>query len=199
METFSWNGTPQFETSVNGVQNLLSLAQTQAVARDTYVWVGFTTNYPSLTGLPQLTGAAIYSADGTATSTPGVPLTKAYRWTSVHVTSSASVYAGVNTSLPPASNLTNLTSAPTPPTGLFPAIGSLPANFATWSITFTPQGEALLTQSTAPTAQTGYQPAIDIGLQKVRGNILPPAAGYPDDIVLRLYGGSGKIREFRLP
>ena len=114
---------------------------------------------------------------------------------------SSQLYSSVKALLPTystTSNLTNLTSAPTPPAGLFPAMGSLPANFATWSITFTPQGEALITQSTAPTAQTGYQPAIDIGLQRIRGNLLPPATGNTDDIVLRLYGGSGKIREFRL-
>jgi len=191
--SFSLNSTQQFETSVNGVQNLLAYAQTQAGARNTYVWVGFSNTTNSM-GLPQLVGAAVYSPDGTVTATP-LALTKVYRWQNVLLaptSGSGSVSAAVQALLP--STATSLTTSAT--AEVFPTMGQLPASppFPQWSVTFTPQGEALLTPQ--PTAQTGYPIAIDLGLRRTAG--AGPIATNPDDFVLRLYGGSGKIQVFRL-
>ena len=186
--SFSWNSTQKFETSVSAIQNLLTLAQTEAVARNTYVWVGFA----KTTSAGQLAAAVAFSPDGTSTATPQA-LTPVYRWSNILMTDNGSVAASVRALLPVETGVKSLTTSGTTPE-TFPAMGQ-PAFVPNYTVTFTPQGEVLLTA--APGAQEGYQPAIDLGLQRTAGTAVPLSSN-PDDVVLRVYGASGKIREFRL-
>ncbi len=198
----SLNRAGQMGNAVDEVASLIELARTEAMARNTYVWVGFANLGPNSTGntsgLDTVAAAAFASPDGTATSSLApISLTKTLRapglrlvdgsWTSSELSSdlktklTAEKYTeGTRTPAP-----VPLADNPTNRTGLT-------QNGITFNktLTITPQGQMMLKPQ--PTGTDGFNFVISLGLQR------RPVSASPDDAALWLYGGSGQIRTFRL-
>lgn len=183
-----FNSIVQAHTVSRGVYEvagLLELARSQAVARQTYVWVGF----QSATGRggPELQMAAVYSVDGTGTNTAStnlMPLSKVLRVKNVTLVEWSSLkemtrnlVSGEN----PSSVATNLD-------GITLSAGAVRFDTPT-TVTFTPRGESLLKGAAAGT--DGYNPWIDVSFRQTYGNSIRPNA---DDGAVLVNGATGAVR-----
>jgi prepilin-type N-terminal cleavage/methylation domain-containing protein len=222
---FNTIGTGQkMSRAVSDLTDLLEYAKAEAMARKTYVWVGFK-NLPSTdaanpSGNHQVACAAFFSADGTATAAAtgsastlkalskvvrleGVKLVQGYGAEEISEQVRA-LWAGEYFGTGGAEGKVN----PKPvsvATNTDPKSG-LPSDFArinfsnvsgeqgTKTITFTPQGEAMLKGSPTPTS--GFTSYIDLGLKRMRGDA--PDLASPDDAVIWIAGSTGGMRIHRL-
>ncbi|PTY04488.1 hypothetical protein DB346_03370 [Verrucomicrobia bacterium LW23] len=173
-------------TSAYDLAGLLELARSQAVARQTYVWVGATTEMSG--GNLSTVFVAVYSRDGSATNTDAanlVPLTQPVRLKGV--------------ALVPWAQLRTETRAVMPgtPTSLSGSTQGIKFELATRSfdgqtITYTPGGEALLRGKV--TADDGYDDRIDISFVQAKGTTLLTNA---DDAAVVVQGSTGATRIVR--
>ncbi|PAW77479.1 MAG: hypothetical protein B9S32_10800 [Verrucomicrobia bacterium Tous-C9LFEB] len=170
---------------VYDVASLLELARSQAIARQTYVWVGF----QSVAGSSgqELQMVAFYSVDGTGTNTAStnlLPLSKVLRvknvslveWNSLKE-STRNLVAGQN----PSSVATNVDGIP---------LSAGPIQFkARTTVTFTPRGESMLKGAAGIT--DGYNTWIDVSFRQAYGNSIRPNA---DDGAVLVNGATGAVR-----
>ena len=157
----------------------VDLARSEAVARQTYVWLGLQpqTNFGNL----DLRIGLVYSKDGSGTNTNTAnlqPIGKATLIQRTALVDPSGWGAGeVGTSLG------TFSSFPVSG-GLTFTIGSSPA-FAGRTVTFTPLGEVMT--NSAPSATDGFDPRIAIGLRQSRGT----TAAANTDIAVVIDGSVG--------
>lgn len=175
-----------------GIRDLLEFARTEAMAGNTYTWVGFanlaSTDAGNGSGRYQTVGAVYRSLNGTATATGDSvsPVAKVTRFPNVKLVDPSEVNAQVKQQFDASVPVALVSSVPKN----LPTIAGLKFKF---TITFTPQGVALL--KGAPDIADGFDDAVDIGLVQMAGDA---KLGGPDDAVLRVYGASGGVKIYRL-
>lgn len=163
------------------VAGLLELARNEAVARQTYVWVGFSPSTEA--GGSTVRMAAVYSLDGSGTNASASnlgQLSKIILIRDVMLTNWSSLKSGTKdrfASLAPASVSTNASGIQFDLRGI---------QFSSRSITFTPRGEALLTGVAGP--YEGYDNHLDVSLVQTKGMTAFPNA---DDAAVLIDGASG--------
>lgn len=179
--------------SIYGIQDVLEYARSEAMARNTYTWVGFS-NLPSgsagnSTPNSQVAVASFCSQDGTATAGTNLisQLSKVTRYDNVKIIASTAVSAKVRDLLDSNSGASLATQSGRKE---LPTVGGVKFDY---SVTFTPQGLAML--KGAPTLSDGFDEAMDIGVTQMAGNTQLPD---PDDACLRVFGGSGTVHIYRL-
>jgi prepilin-type N-terminal cleavage/methylation domain-containing protein len=167
---------------------LLELARSEAVTRQTYVWVGFQTVTNG--GNAELLAGAVASLDGTGTNTAAANLRGLTRVLRVRSTT----LGGWNDLKPATQALfTQATPASVATNSGGPAFSIGGAAFTGRTLLFTPRGEALLTG--APGLYDGYTPFIGVGLRQTRGTTVPPDA---EDAAVLVDGSTGTVRILRL-
>lgn len=165
---------------------LLELARSEAVARQTYVWAGFTNVIDQ--GSAEIRMAAVFSKDGRGDNiAPGNlgNLSRIVRVANVELSA-----------WPDLSNeLREIESGQTPDSlasnsdGIEFQVGD--TTFEN-SITFTPRGQAMLEGSTNP--DSGYNPLVDVSFRQTRGLDVP--VGALEASVL-IEGATGSVRILR--
>jgi len=180
-------------TSAYGLHDLLEYARSEAMARNTYTWVGFA-NVPAssagnATGGHQVVAAAFCSQDGTPSAGQSLigPLVKPMKFKNVKIVASSALEQGVRDQL---DAVTALSLTAQSGSKALPSAGGITFSH---SITFTPQGLAMVKPE--PSAQDGFDEAVDIGLVQMTGDTELPS---PNDVCLRVLGGSGTARIYRL-
>ena len=162
----------------NQVASAIELARSEAVSRQTYVWLALQTQ--TNFGSSDLRVGLVYSLDGTANtnSTNFASIGKPRLIQRVTLASTASPFnAGANFT-----NTSTTENLSTNSGNVAFTIGTAPFSSAR-SVTFTPMGEA----TTIPTVTNGFAPRIAIGLRQIRGTT--PASN--NDIAVVIDGSVG--------
>lgn len=166
------------------VTALLEFARAEAIARQTYVWVGITPENAAGTGTVLRLGAA-YSKDGSAVITDNYqPLTRAMTVQGVTLTNFSELKSDTQAVLTATGARVSAEAAQNRDVSF--KIGGVEFGATGATITFTPRGEAMLEGS--PTGTDGFDPLIGIGLRQVRGTTILPDA---DDVGVVLDGSVG--------
>ncbi len=171
------------------VAGILELARSEAMTRQSYVWVGIKEGTDA--GVLELQMAAAYSADGTTNGGANlIPLSRIVRARNAGLTNFSALKQETRDLL---------TNAPAPAEFAGTTAGIVLTNFpnatfANTTITFTPRGEAMLRGG--PAATDGFDPLIVIGLLPARGTV-KDASG-KDDAAVILDGSTGMARVLRL-
>lgn len=175
--------------SVSEVTAMLEYARTEAMARSTYVWVGFA-NQTNRAGNAELDVMAFASRDGTATSAGDnlEPLTKMLRLEGIQLARKEDLSPEVRGlySSDPTASLSSSASAKDLPEAQRVKFDR--------TLTFSPGGEAMLDRE--PTLSTGFDNVIDISLRPMRGTTVDPSS--KDHASIWLHGGSGRLQVYRL-
>ncbi len=180
--------------AVNEISALLELARNEAMTRQGYAWIGFDVA-TNAEGNDELRAVVLSTADGVVdTTTKGTtvaistarPNTRTFRWENVKLVP-ASELGGIKDLAREASE--PLVRQAKQGFRLGPA-GTATTSF--WTITFTPQGYALL--KGLPDIVTPYTKFIDIGLQPTRGG---KNVETPDQAALVLDGVNGHTEILR--
>lgn len=171
------------------VAGLLEFARSEAVARQTYVWVGFEMTESG--GTREVSMGAVASRDGSGTNTAAanlVPITRLARARNAALIGWSELSSGIRD------------SAPTPaPTSLSTNSGGITFQLAAQdfssgrTLTFTPRGECLLTGSVG--MYDGYEPSIALGLRQTHGTTV---AGDENDAAVLVDGPTGSITTLRI-
>ncbi len=177
------------------VASLLELARSEAVARQTYVWVGFQNT--NMGGAYGIVAGAVFSRDGSGTNTNSTNLaglSRAIQMRGVTLTN----WSGLNSQTASLFNnevssaSSSLSSVGSSGNGLNFTLGK--AAFASrHSITFTPSGEAMLSASV--TQDDGFVPYIDVSLKLNRGEYVAADA---EDASVVVDGATGSVRILRV-
>ena len=186
---------------VDNVSQVIDLTRTEALARNTYTWLGYYNATVSNTS--QLWLVAVRSIDGTPTLTAANTrvVGKVQKFDSVLLTDITSLTTNVKGKLTAATIFTTNTKllAYDSDAKITPAlsvqVNGTATNFDHFA-TFTPQGESILT--TSPSTSTPPTPFTSqwlIGLRKTVGTTV--VASDTDSAALIIYGGTGQIRQFR--
>lgn len=176
-----------------GVHDLLQYARSEAMARNTYTWVGFanlpTTSPSNKSGGYQMVAAAFCSQDGTANAGKSLisSLVKPARFTNIKLTSLAGINADVKGQMDSSTELS--VASQTSPKSLPVIVG---VTFQ-YTVTFTPQGLAML--KAEPTLKDGFDEALDLGLIPMTGD---REMSGPNDVCIRVSGASGNSHIYRL-
>lgn len=162
------------------LSGFLELARSEAVARQTYVWVGVITT--NVHGGSEVRMAAVCSRDGSANASPAnlMNLIKVLRLQSVVLTN----WGGLK---PETRNVFSNgvpQSVATNSSGIAFSAGT--SQFAKSTLTFTPRGEAMLMGS--PGSYDGYPPYIDISIRQAHGTVVTDEA---DDASVVVDGATG--------
>ena len=180
-------------TSAYALHDLLEYARAEAMARNTYTWVGFA-NVPSghtsnKSGSHQVVVASFSSLDGTASASSALlkPLARPVTFKNIKIVPNTAIDSGVRDQLD-ATTALSLASASTPK----PLPVTAGVTF-TQTITFTPQGLAMV--KAVPTLQDGFDEAVDIGIVQMSGDAELPG---PNDACVRISGGAGTSQIYRL-
>jgi hypothetical protein len=134
--------------------------------------------------------AAVFcSQDGTAFATQSLmgALVKLQKFKNVKMVASGELEPGVRDQL---DATTALSLASQSGAKSLPTMGGVTFSH---SITYTPQGLAMV--KAEPTLQDGFDEAVDIGMVPMVGDTELPS---PNDICLRVLGGSGTARIYRM-
>lgn len=172
------------------VAGLLELARNEAVARQTYVWVGFQSTNSG--GSQEIQAAAVYSLDGSGTNTDAVnlsPLSRVVKISGATLTNWASL-KNETRNLLQSSNTT--ASVATNNAGITFTVGMTSFQNGL-SVTFTPRGEALLQGAVGP--NDGYNRLIDVSFRETHGTTVLPSA---DDAAVIVEGATGAVGTLRL-
>jgi len=175
--------------AVSDLTALLEYARTEALARSTYVWVGFT-NRTNSSGNAELAVMVFASRDGMATAANDTiePLTKMLHLEGIQFTDKDQLSQEVR-NLYIVGTTAAVSSNASPKT--------LPASQGVTfdrTLTITPRGEAMLEKE--PGLSTGFDNVIDISLRPMRGTVVDPAS--TDHASIWLYGASGRLQVYRL-
>ena len=162
--------------AANQISSVVELGRSEAVSRQTYVWMGIIPQTNS--GSYDLRVGLVYSLDGTTNtnSTNFSPIGKPRLIQSVALVSTASPFNPGTNFTPPTADLSGSS------TGVTFTIGKVPFNSGQ-SVTFTPLGEV----TTDPTVTNGFKPRIGIGLRQTRGT----AVASNNDIAVVIDGSVG--------
>jgi prepilin-type N-terminal cleavage/methylation domain-containing protein len=164
------------------ISDAIELARSEAVARRSFVWLGFenATNF----GNRNLKLGAVYSKDG-STNISAANLQPLFRPILLDRVGLVAVVAtGTNST-----KYSDATSLANNSAGASFSVGS--QAFVNNTITFTPTGEAMLTG--LPNATTGFEPQILIGLRGFRGS----TEATNNDIAVVVDGSAGIPTIFR--
>lgn len=178
------------------VADFMEMARTEAVTRQTYVWVGITG--VSISGVQMLKMAAAYSADGSGTppnltGTNIKPFTKVLQvqnvvfsgWASLSGSTQALWSSGVPSSNPAPADIAGTIGTSGTVNVVFTA-GGVTFNSATMPfLTYSPEGQAILSGTASPSVGYGPQSSMaassgtstafyDIALREARGSAIPP-------------------------
>jgi type II secretory pathway pseudopilin PulG len=178
-----------FTRAATDISALLELARTEAVARQTYVWVGLepVTKDQNAT----LVLGAVYSRDGTGTNIAAgnlAPLSKIVRFVGVAPVSWKDLRndtKALYTNATPSSVLDNKD-------GISFTLSEISFSGGQ-TLTFTPRGEALLKGGVGP--DDGYPEAIDISFRQANGTVVRAGA---DEAALVVEGATGTVKTVRV-
>lgn len=177
--------------TIDELSALIEYARTEAMARSTYVWVGFT-NRTNSANNAELMAMVFASRDGTATAKASdnliEPMGKPVRFGNIQLTDRSQIDPKVQALLLPGT--TAALSDNTDPKTL-PAVQGVTFDR---TITFAPGGEAMLVKE--PSSVTGFDNVIDISLRPMRGTNPDPST--PDHASIWLYGATGRLQVYRL-
>lgn len=204
------------QKATDEITGLLEFAKTEAMARKTYVWVGFAnipTSHPSNGSGKHVVAAAVFaSPDGIPQGGAPLPISRLSRLENVKLIQG---FGGTQLGTNLKSMLQGMASQfyssgdpawknrHMPPTPLFPDSETIPNARAgltvggitlDHSLTFTPQGEAML--SPEPNGLSGFENVIDLAIKPTHGDQLN--LGSTTDAVIWIYGATGRIRILRL-
>lgn len=182
-------GSRNLSRAAGDVASSLEFARSEAIAKNTFVWVGFTNS--SQNGTSNLALSIVASRDGSPTSTAAnlAPLQRNLRFENIRLATDAEA----SSSGSPLKSLTSDAAGQSAVLNPMSRGSRTSADFTSAqmtfgnTITFTPQGEALLTGS--PTSSTPLDPFVGVYLQKMRGN-----SGSADLAPLLINGASGQVR-----
>ena len=161
---------------------LLELARNEALARQTYVWVGFESTNNS--GSMELLMAAVASRDGCGTNTAGTnltPLTRVVRIKNTALASWENLKSDTRNLLPSPDPISLSTNSD----GITFQVGATPFQSGR-TLTFSPRGEVLLKGKAG--IYDGYERLIALGLRQTRGTSIPQDA---DDLAVLVEGATG--------
>lgn len=171
------------QQAIYEVEGLLTYARNEAMVRQAYIWVGF--NNVVMNDISQVAAVVISGDDGSASPATVAPLTRTIRLQNMRMTKWDDLK-------PATQALTNLD-----PTSLMESTDcrefTVGERSFSKSITFTPQGNAVIMG--APTPFTPYDPCIAIGLQETRGTTIPAGA---DDVGIMIHGRHGTVQSLRV-
>lgn len=175
------------------VSTLLEYGRTEAISRQTYVWVVFQNAAES--GQADLQMAAFASKDGTPTETSAniMGLTRILH---VHNATLVNWSALKQTTKNLLSTTIPVSPTPTPADvcGNNSATPFLSGPATTqYSVTFTPRGEVML--KGAPSVSDSYDSWIDVSFQQTHGTQVAPNA---DEASLIIDGSTGAVQRLRL-
>lgn len=166
------------------VAGVLELARSEAVARQTYVWVGFAVTNRS--GVNEINAGAVFSKDGSGTNTVAANLGPLFR-----VVRSSKMNLVSWTELDAASlgNYSNAipSGVETNSSGMSFTVGQ--TAFQQKTIGFTPRGEATLAGSIGP--DTGFDPLISVSFRPATGG---SSASSPKGAAVVVDGATGVPR-----
>ena len=185
------------DSGIANVADFLEMARNEAMTRQTYVWVGLSGT--STSGALGLEMAAAFSTDTSGSynnlvgSSSNVrPFTKVLQVQNV-------AFSQWNSLKQATRNQWNSGNAPYPtdvcgsqPSGnvSFTVGGTQFNSAAIPFLTFTPQGEVILSGTAGP--QTGYGGFYDIGLRQAHGSVAPPAGStLVNDAAIVIDGATG--------
>ncbi len=180
--------------AVSEISALLELARNEAMTRQGYAWIGFDAG-TNAEGTDELRAVVLSTADGVVdTTTKGTTVaistasavTRTFRWENLKLVPTSELEGIKDLIREPSDPLAQQTRQSF---RLGPA-GSTITSF--WTITFTPQGYALL--KGLPDIVTPYAKFIDMGLQPTRGG---KNAGSLDQAALVLDGINGHTEILR--
>lgn len=162
----------------------IELARSEAVSRQTYVWMGIQpqTNFGNL----DLRIGLVYSKDGTATNTAAAnlqPVGRAVLIQRVGLAGAAGL--GVGTNFAGATDLAGYSAGLT--NFQIGQVGFVSGR----TITFTPLGE--VTTAPSPSTTTGFDPRLVVGLRQTRGTTLMTN----NDIAVEIDGSVGIATIYR--
>jgi prepilin-type N-terminal cleavage/methylation domain-containing protein len=174
---------------VDEVSSILQMARSEAVARQSYVWVGFSQGTTS-EGAPQLTMMAASSLDGSTNYAPAnlTVVTRPVRVTGVVMTTWDKLKSATS-SLFTEGTPTSVGGSRTETGIVFPA----QAGAVTNTVTFTSRGEAMI--NATPTPDDPYDPYLDVSFQQA--NTATPKANANDASVI-IDGGTGAVQTVRV-
>ena len=191
--------------SITSIANLLDYARTEAMAKNTYTWVGLHNSPPgeagNLSGGDQVILTVMESLDGTSAAATGSiqPVTPLLRAPNLAVTKLSSINSAVQSLLPSSTTKADVT--------VNSNVKSLPSQQGytfEYTVTFRPNGTATLYN--VPSATSGFvygtppplsgtDRIIDFAfLYRVGGTAQKPTL----DFDIRLGGSSGEIVSYRL-
>lgn len=181
-------GGQGFAQGVYEIRDLLELARSEAIARQTYVWVGFQ-NVQTTTGC-EIQMAAVASMDGSGTNTSAANLAVCSRV--LHVRDARlSQWSALSASMQSMLSGTTPSSIAVNTQGIAFSAGA--ASFSGgYTLTYTPRGEALLKGAASST--DGYDPLIDVSIQKAHGTTVSANA---ENASVLVQGATGALRIMR--
>lgn len=168
--------------AASDLASLLELARNEAINKKTFVWV--TVNDIANSGSSEVQMIAVYSADGSSSSaaTNLLALTRVLRVKNCGLVDYSAL------SSPTRALFTNVSVSNVGSQGIiFTNLPSTAFNNRK-SVTFTPQGEAMLLAN--PTAKTGFDPAMGVGFVPANK---PAGSGNEAGVVLDGSTGAAKI------
>ena len=180
-------GTKGISKAVNDTSGILEMARTEAMARQTYVWVSFFNR--DVGGDKELLIGAVSSLDGSGRTRDPLtgainyrPLTKVVKI--ANLVCSASVPGNVGKLAPSAAFITSA--------GPGFRIGNVdfPASSAAPTVIFSPNGEILQSAN-----DMRFISKVDVGLVPTKGSFIESNGN--DGAIVRVLGGSGRVQIFR--
>jgi prepilin-type N-terminal cleavage/methylation domain-containing protein len=173
--------------SAHELAALLELARTEAITRQTYVWVGLQAE--SQTGRNGIIAAAVYSKDGTGgnvTVANLVPLTRAISIPFTRLVLRSELKSAMQELFgrPSVGLLENRE-------GISFTAGN--RQFTQCTLTFTPDGEALLKGAAGP--DDGFDECIDVNFRLAKGQTTVPNA---EEVSLTVNGANGTVKILRI-
>jgi len=155
----------------------VELARSEAIARQTYVWLGLQTQTNS--GNLDLRIGLVYSKDGSSTNTSTSNLQPIGRSIFLQRVGLVTPTSVVPAALPAPIDLSTYSG------GISFAIGQMTTSGK--SLTFTPMGE--VTTNASPRATDGFDPRLGIGLRQTRGTT--PTSNTDNDTAVVIDGSVG--------
>ncbi len=185
--------------AVSDVSEMIDLARSEAMAKNTYVWLGF--NAGKSNDSDKLLAVVARSLDGT----PNLATSNLRFVTKVQVEDNillsnvagltSNVKAQVQAYYTPSATQPEMSTFSTSPDKITIPVNGSTVNFISL-LTFTPQGEILATPTpSTATAPTPFTTQIMLGFRRTNGG--QTIATDTDSSAILLYGGTGQIRVFR--
>ncbi len=174
---------------INDLVGMIERARSEAVTRQTYVWLGIAPVQTS-SGTMQVDVAMVCSKDGTGTNTAASNLTNLTKV--VHLTNlSLTDWGGLKQSTKDLFTTATPASFSTNATGITFTAGQ--TSFTGKTVTFTPQGEVML--KGAAKGDDGFDSWIDISIRQAHGTYVATTA---DDAAVLIQGSTGTVQVVRL-